>query len=351
MKIQRIPLKIPLDCYGLELDLAEAACQACPHQAGCREMMGDRFETVTLDRAAIDLHPAAHAPALDLDQAARGDLEAEYQRCARLIFRRPLSPLYHVSGAAAAIAASAKALRTTPKLFMLAVMLAYRDTGRVFYPAMLVSGGAQARARGLLARCVNLYGTAELATLGRVGDDDLPGRDLAARLWRSEVEAGAWVLGFKLRSQGKAAEALYQAMELRLDPSWLAVEPSYRPILEDSSGHGSVTPEVRDHRASVALVRGQLARHPARARQVLRLRNKEAARAISHVLNNHGYTTADFTTTRPITDMIKLWTGLALAIEHLRCLRFYLSRNERQLGPPAGQAKVIVERDGGCLGA
>src|ERR1044071_5163340 len=35
--IERVASPVPLPCYGVELNLEDPTCQACPHQAGCTQ--------------------------------------------------------------------------------------------------------------------------------------------------------------------------------------------------------------------------------------------------------------------------------------------------------------------------
>jgi hypothetical protein len=210
------------------------------------------------------------------------------------------------------------------KLCMLAAMRGHHETSPQlsFYANMLL--GPSAISRTLLYRkaCANEFGTFDLEALDSITDSRNKG--LEARILNSEIIAGTWVVGFKMRCSGPYGLPLYNAKELCLDPYWLAIEPSYgRLVLEPNLTNPTTVSELKQHRYDVSRTLVELKRHRQKARSVFSIREKIAPEAVDRVLNHFGFQAADFTTSEPVvSDLLKFWGRLALALKNHFVSRF-----------------------------
>ena len=250
----------------------------------------------------------------------RASLQALYARCYQTIFetqprdridRRPESSAQVLDDACQETGCSLR-------MFMLSAMLAHRETmpQLTFYANMLMGPAAKKRAMLYRGACAKLFGTFDLTALNNL-TQRAPTAGVDARLLNSEILAGEWIVGYKLRFSGSYGAPFYAARELSLDPYWLAIEPSYlNLVLVPTRDTRTDMPELDLHRFNVCQTIHALKRNKAQARDLFNRRAEAAPEALRRVLGHFGFKVDDFHThSLEVTDMLKCWGQLALAIK------------------------------------
>lgn len=137
----------------------------------------------------------------------------------------------------------------------------------------------------------------------------------------SEVLAGRWTINFKLESEGPPYPAIFEELEKDLDPNWLAVEPHYAEVIEAYSRRESLASNS-DTKHAILDVYARLKSHKHEAIGNFRAREKAMPKAIKTVLGEIEYTPRDFEIREePITDPLRFWQRLGLAVQHMECLK------------------------------
>jgi hypothetical protein len=316
-EIQRHPVQPPLPCFGLEHNPRAEICQQCPHQEPCRVYMGPRLSRITLDKVVFALVPEGlDYRSAEHDADAR-DIEAIYAERYRHVFGT--DPVGRVGQHQEKVLALARQARSSVPMFMLVVMFAHLQAwpDQTFTPGLLVDNRALARVRmyGEAARaqyaCFDIYALSRLAR-----DRSYEYYDLRRRMLESEVLAGNWIVRFKLTEAGPPFEPMFQALEESLDPNWLAIEPHYEEALRNVSA----SPPSARH--AVVQVLARLKKHKHQAISNFRAREDMMPQAVKTVLHEFGRETGDLEIgNQPVTDPLRFWGRIGLALQHLECLR------------------------------
>lgn len=314
----RVSKKAPLSCYGQQ-DRQHAICQSCPHRTDCAAV--SFTDRVTLDRLTFELIPPALQKKWRLAETQA--LDATYQATYRLVFgSNPGHTLGRLEPEIRRKASQAK-VRVNDYILinMVAFQLAWPD--REFTPRCLVDNRALYRTALYADACIKKYGSLDVTSLDNLTNQDNAAYDLGNRMLRSECAAGRWIIEWKLTHEGPPYDALFDALETTLDVNWLAIEPRFFPRLQRYFLQLQASPD--QHELAEKLI--VLKRRPQEAFANFKAREMALPTAISNVLNSFGFTPQDFLREdRPVTDALLLWHRLALAIQHLECLRWTRQR-------------------------
>jgi hypothetical protein len=323
--MDRVAISAPLKCYGLELDFKDERCRECPHQTGCKVHMGQRASDHKISTLTFKLTPAA-LDSSKLNDPELATLQQLYENCHRTVFDRgPADRLDNKPNANRKLEQAADEVSCSVRMFILANMVGHQAASpdRTFYATMLLGEAAIKRVERYRAVCYEKFATFDLTALNTLIDSNQL-NSLDNRMLTSEVTAGIWIVGYRSRISGPYREKLYNAQETALDPHWLAVEDSYAKLIlvphrESPSGH----PEIQRHRFNVSQTISVLKRHKTKARAVFEIRERNSQPAVKRVLEHYGFNPDEFVTKeREVTDMLKFWGQLALAIKDYHISRY-----------------------------
>ena len=305
-----------MSCFGLEQDAQHPKCKACPHFVECQRCMGMRANRITLDKALFNFLPPGlprkHATAI-----RNPDLDSIYQSSYRQIFGS--NPGHSLNLVADKVSALAQKASVSVPMYVLTNMVGFQLAwpDMAFGPNHLVDNRALYRVRIYAETCRAKFGAFDVHTLDNVTGGDAEVFDLKQRMGRSELLAGHWIIDWKLRHEGAPFDAMFTALEPQLDPNWLAIETRYTQRMLQHTRH----PTTADRRRITATVT-RLKRRSHEARANFMAREEAMPTALKHALNEIGYAPNAFEVTdQPITDPLRLWHKLALAIQHMECLR------------------------------
>lgn len=319
--MERTPVTAPLACFSREHDARDATCQACAYAADCARYMGRRGDP-RLSTLRFKLMPELLEVRLPDPELTA--LQPLYASCYFSVFESAAPDrLDRRSDAAKILAKSCAEAKCSLRMFMLASMMGHKSCApaRKFYANMLLGPAAIQRAVLYRGVCSKAFGTFDLQALTAITQNN---SSLEARLLNSEIIAGAWITGYKMRYGGAYGTSFYAANEIALDPYWLAVEPSYvNLVLAPQRDTPTDIAELRRHRFNTSRVLTDLKRHRDKARAVFGLREKIAPAALKAVLTRLGCSVEDFTTREPVvTDLFKFWGQLAHALKTYMLMRF-----------------------------
>jgi hypothetical protein len=325
----------PLECFALDYSPYVPKCRACPHAPECVKHMGSRLHKISLSRAEFRLVPQAlwDYAYQTVDKYTDPEIpviEQTYIICFTTVFDG--HPKDRIGQHASFICARAKELNCSVRLYMLTNMLAWQSVqeekeriqpdapSATFSAKVLVGKLAMERAKAYAEVCRREFGTFSVSSIDTQTGSELEKNSLEQVLLRNEIAVGRFVIGWKLENAGPVFEQLYSALELSLDPRWLATEPSYRPIIEQHLAKPKGTSVLRDQRFSVT----QVVRHMKKDRQyciaTFRTRELIMPRAVAEVLRYFGYKADDFDVDdKPIIEPLKMWVHLARAISQYNC--------------------------------
>lgn len=153
---------------------------------------------------------------------------------------------------------------------------------------------------------------------------------LTKSIQASEVQMGHQVIQYRLHKSGPDRDMLrelYAEREMSWHPTWLAMDEHYMDLVirSDSAtlsrSEFPISTELNKHRRRVASERVQMIRSKTKARTTWEIRESIAPTAVQTVLRQFGFLPGQFEMKdQPITDMLWLWTRLALAIQQFQCL-------------------------------
>lgn len=333
--LQRIAINTPLPCYAKEFSQTDAGCSACEHGTNCRSDLGRRASRVTLDKAVFDLVPTG------LQDFKLSDPEAEsladlYELCYETVFHTRGDAILRIKDAQARIIEASNEAHCSLRLYILTNMIGYHEASpdRKFYATMLFGDRASRRLELYRSVCRQKYGTFDIEAI-----DTLLGKetsDAESQMLNSEIIAGGFIVGFKIRSSGDPGPMLYAMQELSLSPLWLATDPGYtKDVLVRHISEPSGTSMIKRHRFSACQTLKELKRDHKRALHIFKTREKIMAQAVVSVLNSHGLSPQDFEIENVVKDASDFWRRLGYAIQHYWLLQYY------QTGNPAFLNKVI----------
>ncbi len=337
--MEQTPQKAPLPCFGLEHDRNAPECRQCPHADRCIEYMGTREGKVPLDRIRFDILPPNYREhtlaSYQLTDPELPYLQRLFCDCYKSVFHR--NPTENISRYKDEIARNANKVPCSVRMFLLANMVAHEIGQGVVvghtekaraskFKGILLTGALSIRrAQQYQKTCQDRYGTFSLKSLEILANDDKD--PIEGTMLRSETTAGIWLVNYKIRYRAprlEALAALYEDMELHLDPEWLALDDNYaetvlKPYVDRKTG----TEVLQRHRFNAFHVHARFKRRPSLGRNAWLARQDILRDAVRAVLDNFGYAPGDFLYTRePVTNMPDFWLELGKVIRHNHCLRF-----------------------------
>lgn len=291
-------------------------CGACPHRLPCSSRSKVRAGKVPLNRVEFKLVPPSLGDISDPE-----DVHAIYKSCYGMVFpNHPPDYPGKIQGFSERVKALADEAECSVKMFILCLMVAKKSVdrdGRFFATACVGKNSPRLVEQFRLA-VKDRYGVFDTFSLGSFADD----KHLAhfkQKLMASEVLMGHWILGFKIANAGDPVKPFFSTQEYRLDPIWLCLEQSYGPYHDSTE---ALTAEIAKHRSAVHLAYRQMRKNKKMALSYFEVRQSMMKEVVAEVLHRRGYQPDDFECPPVVTDVVKFWSRLALAIQHIDCLRF-----------------------------
>jgi hypothetical protein len=316
-----------LPCLGLEFD-ALRACRACLIRNECQRLCGARAGHVTLDKVVIKLTPEMLNVDVQLsDETPDESVIKCYQRVYRLVFQQRADNPLRIPDFAARARANAVACDCDVTLFFEVLMRAHASlqVERKFYANAVVGGGAQARVRAYRTACAQEFATFNVEAVADILGHDTQADRTRQRLEDGEVEVARWIIGYKSRAGGDAVEPCLDALEFRLSPEWLALEPLCHARLASTEGLLRSADDVAysraRHRRNARAVLTRLRRDRDAARAAFTAREAAVKRALTRALQHHGLRMTDLRTSPVVTSPLRLYAKVGLAVQQILCRR------------------------------
>jgi hypothetical protein len=206
------------------------------------------------------------------------------------------------------------------RLYVLCCLLARRSLSpdARFYSNYLFAKNSGDLVKEYASMAREKYGAFDYESLGKLteGGDELTKDN--QRIRDSEVLAGRWVVGYKIRKAGSPLDVFYSENEIRLDPVWLSLEPTY---IDYHNRFEGISATVHNHRMEVRRIRRWMQKRRPLAVSYFERRSQLFSDSVAEVLEFYGYTLNDFESPPIVYDAMKFWSRLALAIQHVGCLR------------------------------
>ena len=325
----RTPQTIPFDCFGFEYEAYDSVCKNCNHAEKCVQSMGRRANRIPLSQAVFHLVPDAIDVA-SLDDNDRPDYMEMFNVCHEKIFGKRsayTSPFHGICDSDTKLENMAKESRCSVKTFITCAMMGFQfsNPSRVFYPKFLFGKSARQRIDMYREEVIRRFGSFDADSM----DDFIYGErsgDTEQKILSSEILTGRWIIGYKMRFSGDPFMEFLRQNEFNLSPIWLAVETRYVPVFEKHLKNPSKSEMLQKHRHAVARIvkamKTSKGRKWTRARYLFKCRECILPKAVDSVLGYLRLKPSDFEIeNKPITDPIRMWWRLGLAIQHIQCLK------------------------------
>ncbi len=281
--------------------------------------MGTRLDRVPLSKITFDLMP----PLLCKGPAQISDpLDAVYQSTYRLVYGA--NPNHSVGHITDRLLAMARKLKLSAANYILINMVGFSLTWpeKEFRPSNLVDNRALFRAKTYAEACRKKFGTIDVEALDHLTGQNNADFLLPARMLETELRIGRWIIDWKLDNEGPPYMPLFDALETDLDVNWLAIEKRYEDRLRDYTKRPGATSNSHDIADKVRVLK----RRKNECYANFSARQHIMPTAVNTVLAEYGFTSDDFERQRtPVTDPLLFWHRLALAIQHLECLKLIKS--------------------------
>jgi len=225
---------------------------------------------------------------------------------------------------------AAKKLKLKPEQFILVAMAGHAMTwpDQAFTLTHLLRM-APKRVRVWVDACRTTYGSLDVVALDKITGRQDSAYDLKRRMLRCEKIAGHWIIQFKLENEGTPFEPFFEAEQLNLDSSWLAIEPHYESRILDRSRRLCGRQGVNELLYEVAGAFKQMKRRPKIALASFHARETIMAEAVDSVLYKYRLSADDLLLKQDtVTDPLKMWYWIGLAIQHREVFQVYTSREK-----------------------
>lgn len=318
--LKPVAQKADPSCLGRHQDLRTHECQVCLLKLECGVLMGPESTGTRLSEYRWDFLPAGYRKCIT---SAR-DLENAYYTAHQTIFGRP--PKDRLGRLREVVVAAAAQVPCSVRLYLLTCMIAWSereellvDTEQKAQPSpfglkVLTQPLGLQWANRYLRLCRRTYGSEDLSSLDKIVDGNFDKSDLYRRFLDSEIAAGRFIVAWKFRYEGLPWTALYAKLETALDPEWLAIEKTFRPIL-----YG---PNLTRFRHLISRRHGFLKKHPRAAIAVFRCREDVFPQAVDRVLADYGLKPSDFFLHDDVVfTPLQFWVWLGKTIQHLEMVR------------------------------
>jgi hypothetical protein len=315
-------------CFGVSHAPSSPECRRCVLFHLCGNQTEHR---VTLDQLEFELTPPAlfaKDDLVEIDDLAvnRSNVEDLYRRCYYAVFNRKWPESSNLGKDWAKIVQNAKAAGVSLNTFIATVMAAYQLTHpkTPFHINNLTAETSVPKVAKYSKMLKDQYGHDGMDALGLFTHSDTP--RIEQQVMLSEILAGRWIVGCKMLRDGPALQSLYRQHELGLDPHWLAIEPTYIEMV--LKPHLAVNVNVNEsvaiktHRERVLSTHSMLKKRKSLARTVFSARSQMMPAALKAVLRGVGHLPENFTHPNVVvTDALKFWNVLGLAVTHWECLK------------------------------
>lgn len=319
--------KFPKSCFSVEYNPEAPKCLGCELAADCKQSLGGRIPlsavkfNLTPEKLPVVAKLACEETAITVNETYRQSYYAVYKQW----------PDKDIGSRWREALENSKQAGCSLKMFFTTLMAGHKLThpGKPFFVSMATSAGSADSVEKMKQVCVRQSASFDATTLGIVLGEDYTNDTIDAKLLRSEVTAGLFVSGFKMRSGKSALLPLYESEEYSLDPYWLAIEPSYgklilQPYTEAKrTGTVNVSGEIAKLRHEVAQTRAMLVSKPRLASSVFAARERIAPEALKKVLYRHGIKPSDvYHLDEPVTDLMSVWNAVGFVLQHMECIKF-----------------------------
>lgn len=289
-------------------------------------------ETIPLAHAKFSIVPEL-LQKFDVKDPELANIELTYRKAHMMVFdREPEDRISKWNKASRVMQELANEFNCSVRMVMVSVMLAHKLTGadQLFYSNMLLGNSAKGRLKAFKSEAQKQYASFNIETLEKLTGNKMD--PYAEDMLRSEILFGQFIVNYKLGNAGKTPlDLFYNQTEHELDPVWLAIEPTYKPILDRHIQKQEGTKFIQEHRYHVGKAHVALKRAKLKAALVFKSREAIMQRAIEEVLRPLHFDIREFDVEpEPITDIFRFWSRLGLAV--LRCvLHDYLDNRRSDL--------------------
>ena len=292
-------------------------CNICLHRTECMEAMGHRLNKVPVSKARFNLVPEVLQTSTEVYNPD-SNVHTLFYACHESIFCKPCR--YRIpSGGAEKIIAAAQAAACDLRLFIGTVMMAHQEVNPTepFYPNMLFGSSAIKRVNLYRKACRERFGHFDLGAFnklrGKFGLDDLD-----ECMLRSEILFGELIIGCRLRSDESPFDMIYRVREPGFDTIWLAIEDSYRAVLEHHvKSEVPTTEALSTLRHNVFQVKKSLKSNKSRMKEAFSARERILPQATQRVLSYHRLSPSDFEIeNEPVVSASAFWIVLGKALRN-----------------------------------
>jgi hypothetical protein len=250
-----------------------------------------------------------------------------YQRCYSAVFNERADNLARIQGAKAKLESHAKEAGCSVELYIMACMLSHVNVGgRRFYATQLFGKSTPRLVRECRLAAIRKYGVSDSAAIADLFGAEDRFDQLKQKIIDTERLVGLWLVGFKRTRGGKPHNGLYLRRELALEPAWLAFEQSYADWLSDDP---PVSESRNEHRQKVKEIRSWIEPRSDVVAAVQKVRQDAFIHTVHLVVSQFGFELTSFMAPNPVTDIVRFWGRLGLAIQHVDCLKMIGFFDER----------------------
>ena len=298
-----------------------------PASLGARSPWSEACSHKPLAEAYFDL-PMPKGTKVNASPTTR--LQLIYNQCYWLSFGRNSSPerLVDTKVHAKIVAAFQGLDDKDIRQFMLANMWSHRESGigYRFKAESLCTPGANNRFKLYSKAAAVEWGHVDIDSIDRFFNEEKTATILAD----SEMLAARWFIGYKISRPGDAIKAMYDALECKLNPLWLALEPTY---LARIGGTSIEMPDITADSKEVWQVRLQVAKWQVAfnskqsknaTRSWIQMRSSAATSIIPGLMSTFGQSVSDYTVCKLKWDStFDLWTKISLAFRQVAVWSMY----------------------------
>ena len=210
--------------------------------------------------------------------------------------------------------------------FILANMWGHRESGlRVKFSSKLLTGrGGENRFNLYRKAVINEWGYLDTSTMDRFFNSE----KAATVLQDSETLAAKWIVGYKIGKPGDASEKMYDALECKLNPLWLTLEPTYALKLqkEQPKNLNADNKEMWELRMQVSKWQVAITSKATKGsvETWAKLRNESVKLAIRDVFSSFGQDPAAYYVNKKVwTSSLDFWHKLALSFRQVAVHSLY----------------------------
>ncbi len=296
-------------------------CSSCSYRTDCITAMGCRRNKVSLANVTFNLVPEVLQTSTDIANPET-NVHTLFYTCHDAIFDKPCK--YRIpAGGVEKIVAAAEQAQCGLKLFITAVMMAHQESAPFdpFYPNMLFGQSAIKKVNMFRTACREKFGHFDIGAFNKLRGKADEDNDLQEKMLRSEILFGQLIIGYMLKADEPPYSQVYRIRELGFDSVWLAIEPTYKDVLEQHIKSESQTSDViATLRHNVFQIKKSLKANRPRLRETFKIRENIMKQAVSVVMSHHNLSANDFEIiNEPVVSASKFWLVLGKALNHYYC--------------------------------